>query len=166
MLNFVEGKLVDQPEYGTNQPYLIDFIKLTLNPKLINPFEIRHLFLEKGLSSVQIARKFNVSKSKILSILHKLDVRVETQAGRINNSENYRVRNPPYGYRIQDGRLVLNKSELRVCRLVVELIARRNFTWSATARELAAKGYKNRNKSTKWDHSTIRNIFERWKNKL
>lgn len=74
----------------------------------------------RKLSSVQIPRKLNVSKSTILSILHRLDLRVEAQAGRINNPENYRVRNPPYGYRIQDGRLVLNKSEIRVCRLVLE----------------------------------------------
>jgi hypothetical protein len=40
----------------------------------------------------------------------------------INNPLNYRVHNPPYGYRIQDGWLVLNKSEIRVCSLVVELI--------------------------------------------
>ncbi len=158
--------MVDQPEYGKNQAYLVDFIKLTFNIKLLDFAEIRKFFVENGLSSVQIARKYGVSKTVILSCLHQMGVRVQTPAGRSNNPENYRLKVPPYGYRIHDGRLVLNKPELKICRLVVELIARKGFSGAATARELGAKGYKNRNKSTKWDHSTVRNIFERWKNKL
>lgn len=158
--------MVDLAEHGTNQPYLVDFINLTLHTKLIDSYEIRRLFLDNGLSSVQIAKKYNVSKTTILSILHKMNVRVETQAGRITNPNNYRVRNPPYGFRIQDRKLVLNKSEIRFCRLIVELIARKGFSKSDVVRELEAKRYKNRNSSTKWDHSTVRNIFERWKNKL
>lgn len=161
-----ERKLVDQSECGTNQAYLVDFIQLTFNPKLLDPYEIRRLFLDEGLSAPQISRKYNVSKATILSTLHRMGVRVQTQAGRITNPNNYRVRNPPYGFRIQEGRLVLNKSEIRICRLVVELIARQGFSKIAVARELGLKGYKNRIGDTKWDHSTVRNIFERWKNKL
>ncbi len=95
-----------------------------------------------------------------------MGVRVQTQAGRITNPNNYRVRNPPYGFRIQDGHLIINKSEIRICRLVAELIERQGFSKIAVARELGARGCKNRIGSTKWDHGTVLNIFERWKNKL
>ena len=42
-----------QPECGKNTPYVIDFIKITLSAKLLNPEEIRFQYVEKGLSIPQ-----------------------------------------------------------------------------------------------------------------
>lgn len=158
--------LVDQPEYGTNTSYLVDFIKVTLLPKLLNFNEIRVLYLEKGLSTAQIAREYDVAKSVIVGLLNRAGVHPGRNNSRSSNPENYRLRVPPYGFKIRDGKLVPSKPELKLCRLVVELIKRRGLSVNATAKELGKRGYKNRSGAVKWDHSTVRNIFKRWKDKL
>lgn len=159
-------KLVEQPEYGTNTSYLVDFIKIMFSAKHLNLEEIRDFYLNRGLSAAQIARHFEVAKSVILSRLHDLGIQEGRSAHRSTNPENYRLHVAPYGYAVRDGRLIPNKAEMKLCRLVVELVARRGFSANAAAKELGKRGYKNRSGHTKWDHSTIQSIFNRWKEKL
>ena len=73
---------------------------------------------------------------------------------------------PPYGYSVQNGKLVANKSELKVCRLVVELVERNGLQQNAVARELSKRGLKNRAGKTEWNSKTVFNIYKRWKGKL
>lgn len=158
--------MVDQPEYGANTGYLVDSINITFNVKLLNFDDIKGLFLDKGLSAAQLAKKYGVSKTVILEGLHKIGVKVGGGGERMTNPQNYRCKNPPYGFLVKDGKLVPNKREMKVCRLIVELIDRRGFSSTATARELEAKGFKTRGGSDNWDHSAVRRIFERWQGKL
>ncbi len=158
--------MVDQPEYGTNTSYLVDFIKITTNPKLLEPQEIRDLYLNKGLSAGQLASHFGVSKSFVLARLHSMGIREGLNAGRSTNPENYRCHVAPYGYQVRDGKLVTNKAELRICRLVVELMARQGLSAYLTARELERRGIKNRAGGKTWDRKTLNRIYERWKEKL
>lgn len=158
--------MVEQPEISTNTPYLVDFVEITLLPKLLNFNEIRSLYLERGLSAAQIARQFDVAKSVIIGLLNRGGVRLGQANCRSNNPENYRLKVPPYGYQIRQGKLVPSKAEMTLCRLVVELIQRQGLSANATAKEIGRRGYKNRSGSTKWDHSVVRSIFKRWKDKL
>ena len=112
------SRLVQQPEYGTNTCYLVDFIKITLLPKLLNFNEIRSLYLDRGLSAAQIAREHDVAKSVIVGLLNRGGIRPGYQNSRANNPENYRLRVPPYGHQIRAGKLVPSKSELNLCRMV------------------------------------------------
>jgi len=165
-LGFADSKLVDQPEYGKNTTYLVDFIRITFATKLLNVEEIRRLYTAEGLSTYQIARRFRVAKSVIVSRLHDVGIRPGHGFNRSNNPENYRCRVPPYGFVIKEGRLVPCRSELRICRLVVELMGRKQWSANATARELGIKNYKNRSGSTRWDHSSVIAIFKKWNGKL
>jgi len=158
--------MVDQPELGTNTSYLIDFIPITLSAKLLNNEEICKLYTEKSQSAAQIAHHFGVAKSVVLARLHAAGIREETGAGRMNNPENYRCRVAPYGYSIKDGRLVPNKTELRICRIVVDLIRRNGLSANAVGNEMGRRGYKSRSGRAHWDHSTVQSIFNRWKDKL
>ena len=158
--------MVDQAEIGTNQSYLIDSIRLSVSPKLLNQAEICNLFVEKRQSAAQIARRFDTSKPVILGILHRAGVRLGTKAGRSVDPENYRNNSPPYGYVVKDGKLVPNKQELRVCRAIVDLRGRRRMSLSEVARELEKKGFKNRNGRSVWNPQTILNIFKRWNGKI
>ena len=158
--------MVDQSGYGTNTSYLVDFIQITLSAKLLNSDQIREFYVEKGLSAAQIAGHFGVAKSLILARLHAIGIREGVAAGRSTNPENYRCRVPPYGYSIRDGRLVPNKAELRVCRMVVNLIRRKRLSFNAVARELGHQGIVSRSGRPRWDHSAIISIFNRWKDKL
>jgi len=163
---FLNRKLVDEPEYGKNTSYLIDFIQITFNAKLLNPEEIRGLYVEKGLSAAQIALQYGVAKSVILARLGNLGIRSGAGVNRSTNPDNYRCRIAPYGYSILAGRLVASKSELRICRLVVDLMRTQGLSANATAKELSRRGIKSRSGRPQWDHSTILSIFKRWKDKL
>jgi hypothetical protein len=157
---------VHQPECGKNTPYVIDFIKIMLSAKLLNPEEIRFQYVEKGLSVPQIAKLFQVSKSMIRVRLHSLGIRDGMGSGRNHNPENYRCPVAPYGYQVQAGKLISNKRELHICRTVVTLVDRDGFTHSEVARELARRGHKTRTGKTKWDSKTIFNIYKRWHGKI
>ena len=88
--------MVEQPEYGTNTCYLVDFIKITLLPKLLNFNEIRSLYLDRGFSAAQIAREYEVAKSVIVGLLNRGGIRPGRQNSRTNNPDNYRLRVPPH----------------------------------------------------------------------
>jgi hypothetical protein len=158
--------LVDQPEYGTNQAYLVDIIEITLSAKLLNNDQIREFYVQKGFSAAQTARHFGVAKSLILVRLHELGIREGAASRRSTNPDNYRCRVPPYGYAIRDGKLVPCKAELRICRQVVTLIRRSGLSANAVARELSRQGVKSRSGRAHWDHSAIISIYKRWKDKL
>ena len=158
--------MVHQPECGKNTPYVIDFIKITLSAKLLNPEEIRVQYVEKGLSIPQIAKLFHVSKSMIRVRLHAIGIKNSIDSGRNLNPENYRCTVAPYGYQVQSGKLVPNKKELQICRTVVNLIDCDGLTHSEVARELARRGAKSRTSKPKWDSKKIFNIYKRWRGKI
>lgn len=155
-----------QPEHGTNQAYYIDFIQICLAVKFINNDEIRELYLEKGLTTNQIASRFKVSRTVIQCRLRELQITEGVAAHKLNNPQNYRCRVAPYGFAVESGKLVPNRLEVKICRLVVQLIQRQGKSHSETARELTRLGHKNRTGSTVWDSKTIFNILKRWKDKL
>jgi hypothetical protein len=157
---------VDQLEYGKNHSYLYDFIRICYSGKQLNPEEITRLYVKERLSAAQISNRYGVAKSVIVSWLTRLAIAPGTNVGSKTNPNNYRHHNPPYGYKVQDGKLVLNKAELKICRLIVELIARRKFSNRAAARELIKQGLKNRSGKLSWSHHMVQQIFNRWKNKV
>lgn len=157
--------MVDQAEIGTKRLLLIDSIQLRVRPISLDQGEIKRLFLEEKLTAVQIARKFDVAKSVILGLLHRQGVRIG-KVGRSTNPQNYRNPSPPYGYRVKDGKLVLNKSELKICRLIVDLKCRREKSLAEIATHLEMRGFKNRNGRTVWNSNTIQKIYKRWEGKI
>ncbi len=74
------------------------------------------------------------------------------------NPNNYRLHEPPYGFRKQEGRLVPYKPELKICRIVVRMYEREKQTYSAIARELEVQGYKNRRGEKRWSHDCQPNL--------
>lgn len=157
--------MVDQPESGTNTSYLIDFLEITFSAKLLDVEKIREFYVA-GQSYAQIARKFGVAKSVIISRLGGLEMPKTCDENKATNPQNYRCRVPPYGYAVRDGKLIPNKRELRICHLVVELMGRQGKGASETVRELESRQFLTREGKQHWDHSSVRNIFKRWKDKI
>ena len=156
-------RLVRQPEYGTNHAYYIDFIQICLGVKFINNDEIRELYEAKGLTTNQIASRFKVSRTVIQCRLRELRINTGISTQKLNNPKSYHCRVSPYGFAIESGKLVPNRLEMKICRLVVQLQGKSH---TEAARELSRLGYKNRSGSTVWDSKTIFNILKRWKDKL
>jgi hypothetical protein len=125
---------------------------------------LRELYRKKGLSAAQIAEQLGVSKTVVLNRLRAIGIREKT--GRVTRPDNYRHHEPPYGYTICDGKLVPNKKELQVCRLVVELRGRQKRSFAEIAEELIRRGYPNRRGVVSWFHHSVNQIFKRWNGKL
>jgi hypothetical protein len=163
--NFASFKVARQPEYGTNRPYLIDFIEIHISAKLLNSEEVRDLYLKHRLSCAQIGQRFGVSRRVIAARLRDMGIGELPVVDR-TNPENYRLYTPPYGYSVRDGKLATNKAELKICRLVVELIAHEQRSQMDVARELSRRGFKSRAGNRDWNSKTVFNIYKRWKDKL
>lgn len=157
--------MVDQPEYGTNTCYLIDMIQINVNSRTLDIDQITELFVKQRLSASQIGHRFGVAKSVILKLLNGAGVRIG-KVGRSTDPKNYRNNSPPYGYSIRGGKLVPNKAEMKICRMVVELRGRRGYSTTQVAKELERLGYRNRKGNLVWNTATVLNIFERWNGKL
>jgi len=136
------------------------------NPYKADPAHFARLYREKGLSAQQIAQLLGIAKSTALTRLHAFGIHSDCTSRRVTNPDNYRAPVPPYGYRVQDGKLVVDRSEIRACRLVVNLIGEKKLSANATAKELERRGIKNRNGLVKWGHYSVRRIFDRWNGKL
>ncbi|MBI4404113.1 MAG: hypothetical protein HY537_08130 [Deltaproteobacteria bacterium] len=158
--------LVDQADYGTNRPYYRDVIEFWSNPYKLDPAQLKHFYVEKGLSANQIAEQLGVAKSTVLSRLRRFKLSPKGWIERASNPNNYRLSNPPYGYVVRDGKLIVNRSELKVCRLIVWLMRERKISAGAMPQELERRRVKNRKGTLKWGYWTIRKIFERWKETL
>ena len=152
--------MVDQPEYGTNTNYVRDFIEIRFKPQLVNYQEIRNLFEIERLSVKQIAMKLGVAKTFVLKHLKRLNVKTEVGKSRMTNPNNFRHHNPPYGYTVREGKLVVSRNELRVCRMVVELLGRQKKSARESARILVDKNIKNRRGEIKWVHLVVQQILK------
>ncbi len=157
-VSYFDMKMVDQPEYCTNTCYIIDFIQINVNPKFLNIEEIKELFVQKRLSASQTGRKLGVAKSVILKLLNGAGVQIG-KVGRSTDPKNYTNNSPPYGYMIRDGKLAPNKSEMKICRLVVELRGRRSYSTTQVANELERLGYKNRKGNTVWNTAIVSKVY-------
>lgn len=155
---FRVSRYLDEPAYYT------DIIQHSLKPFKSKSHEIAEMYLKDGLSASQISDKLGISKTAILERLHNLGVRKTEE--RMTNPRNYRAPVVPYGYRKSGDQLVTNKKEIRICRLVVQLINEREFSLMATARELMSQKIKNRNGNIWWDHSMVRGIYQQWSEKI
>ncbi|NBW98881.1 hypothetical protein EBR03_04855 [bacterium] len=79
------------------------------------------------------------------------------------NPPNHRIGVPPFGYRCLRGRLIWDAREIEIVHLVMNLWTAGQ-SYSAITKHLNNQGIKNR-KATPWDHSLVRSIVERHKEK-
>lgn len=155
---------MDRAGCWTNPLYLHDIIKCIVIPKQVDIEQIREMYVEKGLLARQIASQLGVSKAFVLGQLHTLGIRRDT----IKNLPMARPRPAkcaPYGYRIVDGRLVENRKEMKIVRLLVELRGRQELSWSEVVQILNNASLKTR-MGKLWNINSARAVYEKWKHKL
>lgn len=156
-------QLVDRPERQSNTTYLEDFIRFYVAPKRIDSSVLKRKYLESNLSAQQLADELGVSKQMILGRLRAAGVHGGKGRGRA--PENFRFPNPPFGYRVKFGRLEMNPGEVKIVRLIVELRDRREWTFSAIAKELNQRNLSTR-RGCLWTRIGVRSVHTRWKGKL
>ena len=153
------GRFLDEPAY------YCDLIDESVRPKRYNHAKIAELYLGKALSAAQIAVELGIAKSSVLEILQGLTIR-EPKGSRMTNPLNYRASVVPYGMRVVRGKLIENKSEMKICRIVVKIVGEEKLSLCAAARKLMDKNIKNRSGNVWWDHSMVDSIFKRWNGKI
>jgi IS30 family transposase len=162
--------MVEAAECGTNhsrpQATYLDSIEFFQKCHWKNPDNYSDLYLKKGLSAAQIGERLNIPKQTVLNQLKREGIRLGTNKGRLANPENYRLAYAPYGFAKKDGKLIPNKSELKICRLVVQLRNDSKMSFHEIARELERRRIKGRSDSVSWTHATVGRIYKRWNQKI
>ena len=124
-------------------------------------------FYASGLSLRQISRHLNRSKSFIRKTLLEAGVALRDskdfpEEGR-PRTYSHHTGNTPFGYRSLRGRLIIDAREIEIAKLVMNLWTAGQ-SYSAIVKHLNNQGIKNR-KATPWDHSLVRSIVGRHKDK-
>jgi hypothetical protein len=124
-------------------------------------------FYASGLSLRQISQHLNKSKSFIRKTLLDAGVclrqLVESHMSESSAPPKLHTGNTPFGYRCLRGRLILDAREIEIVQLVLNFWTAGQ-SYSAIAKHLNNRGIKNR-RSSPWDHSLVRSIVERHKDK-
>jgi len=156
--------MVDQDLQRTNHLILTDFIPLAVKPYKQKSQIYRDLYVKEGLSAAQIAERLGCSKTVVLERLRAQGIK--NGDGRRTNPENYRLHEAPYGFSKRGNQLIPNRAEMRICRLIVSLRARRERSTRQIAAELMKRGIKNRRGRVFWTHTGVGRIFKRWNGKV
>ncbi len=161
---------MDPAVFGTNHFHqratYLDSIELFQKCHWKDAANYRHLYLEEGFSAAQIGERLNLPKQTVLNQLRRAGIRLGGNKGRMDNPNNYRLAETPYGFSKKAGKLIPNKSELRVCRLVVQLRNNSKLSFHEIARELIRRQIKNRRNAISWAPANVGRIYKRWNGKL
>ena len=124
-------------------------------------------FYASGLSLGQISRHLNRSKSFIRKTISDAGVTIRESG---NVPLNERVQPPrshsgniPYGYQSLRGQLILDAKEIETVHTIMELWTKGK-SYSDIVRNLNSQGLTNR-RGSPWEHSLVRSIVKRHKNK-
>ena len=154
--------MVDAAECCANRSYLCDFISILPDPKRAESAKIGELYRQNGLSRAEIADRIGICKTAVSGHLKAAKIK-EKHTGRDPN--NYKIaKNPPYGFKVVDGKLIENPREVKMARLIIQLKDREGLTWPKVVERLNAQGLKSRIGS--WTVDSARNARARWKGKL
>ena len=124
-------------------------------------------FYDSGLSLRQISKQLNKSKTFIRKTLLEAGVALRDSKDILEEgrprTHSHHTGNTPFGYRNLRGRLIMDAREIEIVQLVMNLWTAGQ-SYSAIAKHLNKQGIKNR-KATPWDHSLVRSIVGRHKDK-
>jgi IS30 family transposase len=149
--------MVEQAECWANPSYLIDIITLISNPTKIKTSEIERLYFDERLSMREIADRVEVSKSFVIRHLSQ-SKRRDRRTGR--EHQNYKHSKIPYGFRRAGERIVPDKKEMKVIKLI--LTARgQGYTYQAIADRLNKSNCLMR-ANKQWPSGMVYWIVKKW----
>jgi len=152
-----------RPERCAHRELLYDYVKFLIVRTNLDMNEVRRLYLEANLTASQIGEMFGVSKQMILSRLRRIGVRRTPDRGR--SPDNFRYTNPPFGYRVLSGRLVLDRKEMKVVRRITQLRDCEKMKWSEIHQELNRSGFRTR-RGCLWTVVAVKRVHGRWTGKV
>ena len=155
---------MEESDTWANSADLPDFVSVFANPKSVGATRIKDLYLKKGLTASQIARRIGLSKAGVLSRLGSVGIRRETMKDLSVEYPRPATR-APFGKRIVAGKLVDDRRELKVARYIVELRGRQSLGWKEVAQKLNSDGLQTRT-GLLWKVGTAKKVFDRWNGRV
>jgi hypothetical protein len=148
---------VDQLQVCPNYSKLPDSFSFTPIKKFHEPSDvekIKNFYINDGLTSREISAKMGICKTTVLKRLKELAVSTQPKSHRGK---------PPFGFSYHAGNLVINTAEAKICSEISKLRSKAKPTsYREIAKLFQLKQLKRRSGSTKWDHDSIRKIFNYW----
>ncbi len=144
--------------------HFIDFISFFSIPSKIDNELFCSLYKKHQLSARQIAEKIGVCKATVLKRLKESNVSCRKK-GASSNLQNYLCSNPPFGFKVVDGRLTKNPLEVRICRKIVDM-KNKGYSFIAIGQTLEKEGFKNRRGSISWHNTFVGKVYNRWYKKV
>ncbi len=145
--------------------YLVDIFNFYSIPTKLDPDYFSKLYDKYQFSLKQISEKMGVSKSTVLEKIRQAQTPTRNLKYSLTNPKNYRAPNPPFGFRVVDGRLVENKREIQLCRKIIEM-SDDGLSFNAIAKYFESKELKNRKNTNYWCHKSLKKFYNYWKTKL
>ncbi len=117
---------------------------------------LRHLYLEKRLSTRQISREIGSARSTVKEALGRFGIplRSDDEAHRLNKGQL------AYGERMVNGRVIPHLGEQRVLSQIVEL-RRKGESYGRIVGWLNSQNLPTKNQAEKWDRPTVYKILQR-----
>ena len=114
------------------------------NLQVMEDYGVSLLAVEDGIDSAGAAGKLMIAVLAAVAEIERENIRTQSQAGRKQKAREggWNGGPAPLGYRIENGRLVVDEDEARLVRLVFEKYARTNMGYSGVAKWLNANGYR------------------------
>ncbi len=140
---------------------MFDFIEGTNLPRKTPSEFIAEIYEKEGLSAQQIGERIGLSKQAVLRRLRDAGIR---NGRRGRTPDNYRYRNPPFGYRVINGQLKLNPTDLRIVLHILKL-TNEGKGLSCIAGTMNEKRVPAR-RGGPWDRARVKRVVLRWRGKI
>ena len=154
--------MVEVTRHWTNQVQVTDLIEFYLVPTAVDFREIRRLYEIEKFSASQIAKRFEVSKAKIIACLHTLGIRNNRERG-FDKNNFCRTQSVPFGKKVVGGKLLIDKNQLETAKRIHKMRSSKKLEWIKIAELLNKKGFKTKT-GLLWKVGTLRATFVKFKN--
>lgn len=158
---------MEQFQSWKNRSKLLDSFEFIFDLKLKSKEFWWNLHVKEGLSFSQISNRLGIPKATVRDFIWKHGLKRESHKGRSTRPDNYRAPNPPYGYKVMSGKLVFDRNEVKVCKLIVALRGEQSLSWAAIVDELNKRRIPSRRhgEGACWHRHIVKIIYERWNSK-
>ena len=134
--------------------YAMDIISIYQLPGYKKEIVLRDLYLKNDLTASQIAKKFCSTPRSVKYYLHKYGIRKNKNPARSKQ-------NLALGKRLQNGKLVDHKQELRTIKTISDLYLKQQLSTRKIAEILNTLKVPTKRQGKNWDHSTIISVLKK-----
>ena len=127
------------------------------NLQLMEDYGVNLLSVDDGIDSAGAAGKLMIAVLAAVAEIERENIKAQTMAGRWQKAREgkWNGGQAPYGYKLENGELLIDESEVELIRVIFDKFAHTNMGYSGVAKWLNANGYtKNMRQNNLYGHIT------------